>query len=32
MCEGQSIEKCLYVAERISDETFTNALAATASH
>jgi len=28
MCEGQSIEKCLYVAERISgDETFTNALA-----
>jgi Ni,Fe-hydrogenase III large subunit/Ni,Fe-hydrogenase III component G len=28
MCEGQSIEKCLYIAERISgDETFTNSLA-----
>ena len=28
MCEGQSVEKCLYIAERISgDETFTNALA-----
>jgi Ni,Fe-hydrogenase III large subunit/Ni,Fe-hydrogenase III component G len=28
MCEGQSIEKCLYVSERISgDETFANSLA-----
>jgi Ni,Fe-hydrogenase III large subunit/Ni,Fe-hydrogenase III component G len=28
LCEGQSIEKCLYFAERISgDETFTNSLA-----
>ena len=27
MCEGQSIEKCLYVSERISgDETFANSL------
>ncbi|MDD2400856.1 MAG: NADH-quinone oxidoreductase subunit C [Clostridia bacterium] len=27
MCEGQSIERCLYVAERISgDETFANSL------
>ena len=28
MCEGQSIERCLYVSERISgDETFANSLA-----
>lgn len=28
MCEGESIERCLYVAERISgDETFANSLA-----
>lgn len=28
MCEGQSIEKCLYISERISgDETFANSLA-----
>ena len=28
MCEGQSIEKCLYVSERISgDESFTNSVA-----
>ena len=28
MCEGESIERCLYVSERISgDETFTNSLA-----
>ncbi len=28
MCEGQSLEKCLYVSERISgDETFANSLA-----
>jgi Ni,Fe-hydrogenase III large subunit/Ni,Fe-hydrogenase III component G len=28
MCEGESIEKCLYVSERISgDETFANSLA-----
>lgn len=28
MCEGESIERCLYISERISgDETFTNSLA-----
>ena len=28
MCEGESIEKCLYISERISgDESFTNSLA-----
>jgi Ni,Fe-hydrogenase III large subunit/Ni,Fe-hydrogenase III component G len=28
MCEGESLEKCLYISERISgDETFTNSLA-----
>jgi Ni,Fe-hydrogenase III large subunit len=28
MCEGQSLEKCLYISERISgDETFANSLA-----
>ena len=28
MCEGESIERCIYVSERISgDETFTNSLA-----
>ncbi len=28
MCEGQSIEKCLFIAERISgDESFTNSMA-----